>query len=153
MGWTELNPMRLESNPQARFTLGYHGFAWTKPTYRGPSAFVSYRRWFGTNSWQSGMRVRFSFSLADEWIDADGAPRPLHAALSMSAVGEYGQTLAVLHPNSQLYLGGFSNTLQLVTLPVGLPELRSAKFGPDGRLWLATAFGLYRTRESWLPPR
>jgi photosystem II stability/assembly factor-like uncharacterized protein len=153
LGWTEINPMRLESNPQARFTLGYHGFAWTRPTYRGPSAFASYRRWFGTNAWQSGMRVRFSFSLADEWIDADGAPRPQYAARSMSAVGEYGQTLAVLYPNSQLYLGGFSNTLQLVTLPAGLPELHSAKFGPDGRLWLATAFGLYRTRESWLPPR
>ncbi|MDY7227851.1 WD40/YVTN/BNR-like repeat-containing protein [Hyalangium rubrum] len=153
MGWTEINPMRLESNPQARFTLGYHGFAWTKPTYRGPSAFASYRRWFGTNAWQSGMRVRFSFGLADEWIDADGAPRPLGAAISMSAVGEYGQTLAVLYPNSELYLGGFSNTLQKVTLPAGLPELQSAKFGPDGRLWLATTFGLYRTQESWLPPR
>jgi hypothetical protein len=59
----------------------------------------------------------------------------------------------VLYPHSQLYLGGFSNTLQQVTLPAGLPELHSAKFGPDGRLWLATAFGLYRTQESWLPPR
>lgn len=152
MGWSEINPMRLESNPQARFTLGYYGFAWTKPTYRGSSAFASYRRWFGTNAWSPGMRVRFSFGLADEWIDADGAPRLPFAARTMSAVGEYGQTLAVLYPNSQLYLGGFSNTLQPVTLPAGLPELQSAKFGPDGRLWLATAFGLYRTQESWLPP-
>ncbi len=64
---------------------------------------------------------------------------PIHGS------GDYGEPTAFLYPNDQLFVGGYSTYPFPVDVTGVSGAYRLAKLAPDGRLWLVTEDGLFRS--------
>jgi len=132
-GFFEVNPSRLESDPQARFKQGYHAVA-----MHGPWLHVLFRRWFGTNSWQPFYRVNYDFFGTDSWLD-DAPAVAFSAPRSVTLTHTERPTPIIVYGNDELYFG----SQKVIADGLFQPPF-SAKLDYQERLWVV-AGGVFRS--------
>ncbi len=143
--WQRIKPTQTTTQLSWR-PGGYHGLAMS------PSGgtlnrrlFSSFRTWVSTNSWSVNFVVwNRAFDSQAFWEDSEPpiAFSPALAA-SYSPLGP----LAVLWSEGRLRVGQFTFGLREVPTGNQLRTARVVRFSRDGRLWLGTAEGLFKTAQ------
>jgi hypothetical protein len=132
----EINPSRLESDPQARFTQGYHAVA-----MHGAWLHVLFRRWVGTNSWQPYYRVNYDFFGQDSWLDEAPAVA-FTAPRSVTLTHTDRPTPIIVYGNDEIYFGSQRLIAEGLFQPPAV-----AKLDYQERLWVI-AGNVYRSNEA-----
>lgn len=145
--WEERRPFSTTTAPAVR-PGGYHALAVAAeapPPALTRSLFVTMRSNVSANSFLNYLFTRQPLFGSNAWWLQDEPPVGFTAARAASVNGPWGEGLAVLWPENQLWVGRLPNLLRRVPLPQGYGDLRVVRFGKDGRLWLGGSMGLWRT--------
>ncbi len=140
--WDPINPYARESNPQFDPTAGFHGIA-ACPFNGGHALMIGVHQWFGTNSYQTNLRIKYQYGSFDPFMDLEPPVSPFIASsLSCAPNGTQSWTFG----NEFLYVGSFLGAKFQRVEPTGLDGgLVVAKFAPDNRLWVITDRGVFRS--------
>jgi hypothetical protein len=146
--WTRVNPFDEEAIPNQQRQAGYYGIAVNdQGRGGGESWWVGARQFISAGSSLDHLRLRFG----EAWTDGVN-PVAFGQPLTISASGEYGQAMALLFSESRLYVGAFTHTFLQANLVGASGDILSAKFAPEGQLWLVTSQGLFRSKQIYGEP-
>lgn len=148
--WLTLTPTETFESPRLR-EGGYHALAVSKAgSFEGGppedrALVASFRSFVSTGSFTTQLLTQFR--LFDNNSSWDEAPPPVtsSAALSASWQAQTSRGMAMLWSENRLYFGRDMRLLREVPLSAGFPAARVVRFAPDGRLWIGTAFGVFRS--------
>ena len=104
---------------------------------------VGVHQWFGTNAYQTNIRVKYQLGSFDPFMEIEPPVSPFIASsFSCAPNGTHSMTFG----NEHLYVGNFIGPIFRRVEPTGLSgKLLVAKFAPDNRLWVITESGVFRS--------
>lgn len=144
--WVERRPFRTTTAAGLRVG-GYHALGIRGLTAEpGRELVTGLRSFVSTNSYVNWLLTWPALFDANRDWTQDAPPVAPKAPLTASFQAANGRLLAVLWPDNRLWVGPNAAQLREVPLPMGLPEVRVARFGHDDRLYLGTAGGLWRSK-------
>jgi hypothetical protein len=145
--WEERRPFSTTTAAAVR-PGGYYALAVAAeapPPALTRSLFTTMRSNVSANSFLNYLFTRQPVFGSNAWWLQDAPPVGFTAARAASVNGAWGEGLAVLWPENQLWVGRLPNLLRRVPVSQGFGDLRVVRFGKDGRLWLGGSGGLWRT--------
>lgn len=144
--WRSLTPARTATSAALR-PGGFHALAASHfEPGQNRALTLSHRSFVSAGSFTTKVLMQSQlFNNNSDWVEAD-APVGFTPALSASYAHNWLDGVAMLWSENRLRYGRTGDRLHEVILdPPGLPELRVVRFAPDGRLWLGTANGVWRS--------
>lgn len=145
--FNQINPLVVPSAPNSIRGAGYFGFDIARHDGTTIVAFVGILQWAATNYSAPHLYENLDFPNTSTWRSIT-RPVAFGQPLTISVSGEYGEPVAFLYPNDRLFVGSFASHVTEVRTTDLLGDLLSAKFAPDGKLWVVTTQGLYRSTTS-----